>query len=198
MFRLEPRAMKMNAFVYSMIVVVLSGCAKPTADESLTKAQTSYEQARRDLDSLGHQADAMKLFAEPVEQFTRVTREHAGTPQAGEALFMIATICNNHTHEFGKAIDTYRQYVERFPQGDKAPISMFLMGYLYNNELHNLDSAAAVYRRFLTLFPSHELALSAQFELQTLGKSPEVLLPSDHPNTASAGTTKPASPRPKK
>jgi hypothetical protein len=54
---------------------------------------------------------------------------------------------------------------------------MFLIGYLYNNELHHLDSAAAAYRRFLEKYPNHEMALSAQFELDNLGKSPEELLP---------------------
>ena len=68
---------------------------------------------------------------------------------------------------------------------------MFLVGYLYNNELHNTDSAAAAYRRFLERFPQHEMATSAQYELQTLGKSPEELLPQDRetesPPPAAAG-----------
>ena len=66
---------------------------------------------------------------------------------------------------------------------------MFLIGYLYNNELHNLDSASAAYKRYLAKYPNDQYASSAQFELNTLGKPMEEILP---------GAPAPASPEPKK
>ena len=56
---------------------------------------------------------------------------------------------------------------------------MFLIGYVYHNELRMLDSAKVAYERFLSEYPNHEMAISAQFELNTLGKPPEELVPKD-------------------
>jgi len=46
-----------------------------------------------------------------------------------------------------------------------------------NNELHKLDSARVLYEAFLQQYPNHDLAVSARFELETLGKDPTQFLP---------------------
>ena len=53
---------------------------------------------------------------------------------------------------------------------------MFMVGYIFNNDLNMVDSARAAYTRFLERFPEAELATSAQYELDNLGKKPEDLL----------------------
>ena len=58
---------------------------------------------------------------------------------------------------------------------NSTPAALFLIGFVYNNHLHNLDSARIAYEQFLTQYPSHEMASSAKFELDNLGKSPEEL-----------------------
>jgi outer membrane protein assembly factor BamD (BamD/ComL family) len=188
--------MKRILYCAVALIVVLTGCSKPTAEESLKKAKAAYEHARIKADSLGGKADNARVYEESVELYSSVADSYPDAPEGGEALFMLATIRNNHTKEYAKAIESYRLYAQRFPQGERAPISLFLMGYLYNNELRQFDSAGAVYRRFLAQFPNHELALSAQFELQTLGKAPEDLLPPD-PVVAAVPAKEPA-PAPKK
>jgi outer membrane protein assembly factor BamD (BamD/ComL family) len=187
--------MKKTLCWVATFVIALSGCSKPNADEMLAKAKESYEHARATADTMGRQADNAKLFGEPMELFSELGAEYPGTPQGGEALFMLATIRNNHTREYLKAIEAYRQYVDTYPQGERSPMALFLMGYLYNNELLEFDSAAAVYRRFLERFPNHELALSAQFELQTLGKPPAELLPPEPAVAASSAKERPAGKR---
>jgi outer membrane protein assembly factor BamD (BamD/ComL family) len=89
-----------------------------------------------------------------------------------------------------EAIDAYGLYCREYPAGKQTPLAMFLIGYLYNNELHDIDSAASAYRRFLERYPDSEMATSARFELNTLGKSPEEALPIPPPE--------PAAKRPKK
>jgi len=190
--------MKRTMYCAVALSVALVGCAKPTAEESLNKAKQAYEHARATADSLGGKADNKQVFEVPIEQYSTLAESYPEAPEGGEALFMLATIRNNHTKEFAKAIESYRLYAARFPKGERTPISLFLMGYLYNNELHQFDSAAAVYHRFLEQFPSHELALSAQFELQTLGKAPEDLLPPEPALAASPAKDQPSTKRPAK
>ncbi len=92
-------------------------------------------------------------------------------------VFSIAAIEHNNLQNFQAAVDGYRLYMQRFPQGKKASVAMFLTAFLYNNELKNLDSAKVFYERFLSTYPKDEMAASAQFELNNLGKSPEDILP---------------------
>lgn len=173
-------------------VVILSwvGCSKPSASESLKMAQDAEELARRTLDSLQvlRFADSTRAPLQPAEHFkdvisryTRLVEEFPGSPEAEVALFRRAGIRNNYTKEPALAVQDYALYARRYPDNEKTPLVMFLVGYIYNNDLHQLDSAAAAYRRFLEKYPDNEMARSAEFELNTLGKSPEELLPPEPP-----------------
>jgi hypothetical protein len=64
---------------------------------------------------------------------------------------------------------------------------LFLSGFIYNNDLRQLDSAKIVYETFLKKYPDHELAASARFELETLGKDPSQTL---NPQTAAVDNNK--------
>jgi tetratricopeptide (TPR) repeat protein len=160
-----------------LLGALAAGCGKPPAEESFAKAEAAEVRAVRSVDTVKSSESARTLFHPVIGDFSKVIEDHPGHVLAEVALFRIATIRNNYTHEIPEALDAYRKYVELYPEGNQAPVSMFLIGYLYNNELHNLDSAAAAYRRFLAKYPDHEMALSAQFELNTLGKPPDDLLP---------------------
>ncbi len=157
--------------------LLMAGCSKPSAEESFKKAEEAETAAVSAMDTVRSPDAARLLFHPVINDFTKVIDDHPGHVLAEVALFHIATIRNNYTHEIPEALDAYRRYVELYPEGKQAPMSMFLIGYLYNNELHDIDSAAAAYHRFLARYPDHEMALSAQFELNTLGKPPEELLP---------------------
>jgi TolA-binding protein len=75
-----------------------------------------------------------------------------------------------------KAVNAYRVFYAQFPNSKEAPTALFLMGFIYNNELHNIDSARAAYKTFLEKYPGHDLAASAKFEMETLGKDPTTML----------------------
>lgn len=173
--------MKQYAGFMLLISLLVSGCSRPPAEESFALAEAAEGQAVKVADTVRSEDAARALFHPVIDAYAKVIEDHPGHVLAEVALFRIATIRNNSTREFTEALDAYRQYVERYPDGKQTPISMFLIGYLYNNELHNTDSAAAAYRRFLAKYPDNEMALSAQFELSTLGKSPEELLPKEPP-----------------
>jgi tetratricopeptide (TPR) repeat protein len=158
-------------------VILLWGCGRPTAEELFAKAQKEQKAAEAAADTT-RSVEAMRtLFSAPLATYTTIVDEYPKSDFVEPSLFMIGTIRNNNTHEYQLAVDAYKRYVELFPDGKQVQLAMFLIGYLYNNELHNLDSAGAAYRRFLDRYPDSEMAASARFELNTLGKSPDELLP---------------------
>lgn len=169
-----------------VLLFALAGCSKRSAPEALKMAQDTEEYTRRTLDSLQvlRFADTTRAPLMPAEHFkdviaryTEIVEDYPGSPEAEVALFRRASIRNNYTREPALAVMDYAQYARQYPDNEKTPLVMFLVGYIYNNELHQLDSAEAAYKRFLQKYPDNEMAASAQFELNTLGKSPDQLLP---------------------
>jgi len=158
------------------VTMIVAGCSKPSAEDRFAKAEAAQIAARAAADSLAGKVDPKTLFAPVVEQYSSVITEHPSSVLAERALFQRAAIRTNDTKEHELAVSDYRLYAERYPDGEKTPLALFLIGYIYNNELHNLDSAASAYKRFLEKYPTSEMAMSAQFELNTLGKSPEELI----------------------
>ena len=172
--------------VAASVLLSWAGCSRPPASEVLKTAQDAEEYTRRTLDSLQALAvvDSTRAALQPAMHFkdviagyTTLVDDYADAPEAEVALFRRAGIRNNYTKEHDLAVRDYALYARRYPDNEKTPLVMFLVGYIYNNELHQIDSAAAAYRRFLERFPDNEMAPSAQFELSTLGKSPDELLP---------------------
>jgi tetratricopeptide (TPR) repeat protein len=187
------RPVQVFAFLV-MVAVVAGGCNTPTADELLARAQTAHDKAQRAADSLGRKADARALFAPVAEAYERVAFEHPTSLPAEQALFKAAELHAGYLQDVPRAIEMYKRFVDNFPMSAKAPTALFMVGYLYNNQLGITDSAAAAYKKFLKLYPQNELATSAQFELETLGKRPEELLPAQPGQNAAAESPKNASP----
>lgn len=166
---------------------IFNGCSSPNADEMLAQAQVAHDQAQRAADSLGRSADAQALFAPVAAAYERVAFEHPSSLPAEQALFKAAELHAGYLQNVPRAIEMYKRFVDSFPMSAKAPTALFMVGYLYNNHLGMTDSAAVAYRQFLQQYPQNELATSAQFELETLGRKPEELLPvQPDPQAASA------------
>lgn len=169
----------MKSFLVVAVLVGLSlaGCSKKTAEQLFDNAAQAEQAALAKMDSVRNEDEAKAAYTPVVAAFEEVIKEHPDHPLAEAALFRLANIRNNHTQEYQLAVDTYKDYVRKYPDGQQTEVSMFLIGYLYNNSLRNIDSAGAAYRRFLAKYPESSYAVSAQFELNTLGKSPEELIP---------------------
>jgi outer membrane protein assembly factor BamD (BamD/ComL family) len=172
--------------VFALLSVILAGfvfagCSRMTPEELWAQAAQAEENARKTLDTARTALDKKVLFAPALESYGQLIDDYSNQPQAEEALIRRAAIRGNDTREIELAIQDYKLYAARYPEGKRAPLAMFLVGYMYNNELNNTDSAAAAYKRFLEKFPDNEMASSAQFELNTLGKAPEQLLPAEEP-----------------
>ena len=146
----------------SVILVFVSGCGKPPAEEYMKKAQ---------------EAEKGGLWSIALENYQKLINDHPGDALAETAVFNIAAIQHNNMQNFQAAVDGYKLYLEKYPDAKRAPTALFLTAFLYHNELKYLDSARVYYQLFLAKYPANEMATSAQFELENLGKSPDELLP---------------------
>jgi len=144
------------------LALLLAGCSRTSPEELFSKGQDAHK---------------LKDYPIAIAQYTLLIENHPDRPEAETSQFLLATVYNDGTHEYQKAVDAFKTYTHRYPDGKEGPTALFMVGYLYNNELRNLDSAAAAYQRFLEKYPDHEMATSAQFELANLGKSADELLP---------------------
>lgn len=118
-------------------------------------------------------------FQVAVDRYEEIANRFQKSAYAESALYRAGLIYNNDLHDLHRAIGTYRKFHELFPESRQAPTALFLSAFLLNNELHQTDSAKLVYETFLQKYPGHELAASAKFELETLGKDPGPLLKLD-------------------
>jgi outer membrane protein assembly factor BamD (BamD/ComL family) len=169
---------------FAAAAVIFSGCSKPSAEEYFDKGQKARELAQHQADTLKNQVLLPGLYQPSIDEFEKLVNAYPTSAQAETAMFIVASIRTNETHQPDLAVVAYKKYLQLFPAGKQAPLAGFMIGYLYNNELHELDSARVAYTRFLEKFPDHEMAASAKFELENLGKSPEELIPKEPPPTA--------------
>ncbi len=124
----------------------------------------------------GREAESRKNYQLAAERFEDIVDRFPSRPYAESSLVRLADIYTNGAKDVPKAVRAYRRYYLMFPESKQAPTMLFLSGFLYNNDLHQLDSARSVYEIFLSHYPHHELAASAKFELETLGKDPGAAL----------------------
>jgi len=125
-----------------------------------------------DLYNGGKAAEEQKDFQKAAELYEEAVAKYHTSVYAESSLIHLAFMYNNDVRDARKAINAYKRYYELFPSSKEAPTMLFLSGFIYNNELHQLDSARLVYDSFLQKYPNHELAASAKFELETLGRDP--------------------------
>ena len=127
----------------------------------------------------GRAAEDQKNFRLAVERYQELVNRFPGGANAESCQTRIAVIYNNELHDFENAVFAYKKAYSLFPSSKNAPTALFLAGFLLSNELHKLDSAKAVFETFLQKYPDHELASSAKFELETMGKDPSEFIQSD-------------------
>ena len=127
----------------------------------------------------GKAAEESGNFQLAIDRYEELVNRFQKSAYAESALYRAGMVYNNDLHDLHKAIGSYRRFYTLFPESKQAPTALFLSGFLLNNELHELDSAKLVYEMFLQKYPGHELAASAKFELETLGKDPGAPLKPD-------------------
>ena len=72
--------------------------------------------------------------------------------------------------QYQEAVQNFEKVLEYFPQGENAPKAMFMIGFIHANNTKNYDEARKYYTMFIEKYAQHELAASAEYELNTLGQ----------------------------
>ncbi len=105
---------------------------------------------------------------------------------APEFIFKAGQRCNV-TGEHQKAIELFKQVIEKYPKHKIAEEALFLQAYVYENSLQDYVHAKATYAKFIELYPNSELAEDAKLSMQNLGKTPEQIFEEfEKKNTESA------------
>jgi outer membrane protein assembly factor BamD (BamD/ComL family) len=137
---------------------------------------TSGEESSRGLYLLGLFFERTYDYQQAAEQFEHIVNQFPTNAVSQNSLIHLASIYENELKDTIKAIHTYKRFYLLFPESEQAPRMLFLTGFIYNNDLCIFDSAKVAYEAFLLKYPNHKLALSAKFELNSLGKNPADIL----------------------
>ena len=153
----------MKSILYAAFAVALvaAGCAKLTEDQLWQKVQETRVSGNTDSTILVCQT---------------LLRQYPDGNKASAALFMLGDVAQNVKHDYPAAVNYYHAFVTKYPDLNSTPVAMFVIGFIYNNNLQMLDSARTAYLAFLQRFPNHDLAASAKFELDNLGKAPDDII----------------------
>lgn len=168
------------SFLLLLALIVITSCSRKSEEDLLKDANVAIEQ---------------KNFEPGVQSLQQLIDEYPKGAHAERAQLLIANLYQNNIKDFEKAVAAYDRFFQLFPGSKDAPNALFLKAFILNNELQQYDRAKIAYQSFLEKYPDHDLAASARFEMENLGKSPDDLLKTEvaeGEKTPPAGAKKPA------
>lgn len=147
-----------------MIAMLVSACSRKSDAELFEE---------------GKMAEGQQNAPLAIERYEDIVTRMSNPALAESSQFRIAMIQANIEKDKRKAVEAYKKFYALFPESKQAPTMLFLQGFIYANDIKDLSEARGVYEAFLQKYPDHELARSARFELDNLGKDPNDILPSN-------------------
>ena len=153
----------------------LFGCTKLTEEELWQKVEQSRTGGN---------------FDSTIQVCQIIVQEYPNGQKASAALYLLGETYQNGKHDYHTAINYYQAFVKKYPDLNSTPVAMFIIGFIYNNNLQKIDSARIAYQEFVTKFPNHDLASSAKFELENLGKSPDEIVGTNKDVAVKVGKSK--------
>ena len=131
-----------------------------------------FDQVLVDPDEYGiNRGNALK-FVDGTEAFALTLPDHKETP---DYLYKAAEVARS-LRTMPKAMSLYDWILEKYPNHDKGPTTLFIKGFLLEQEFGQDDEARKIYEKFIIDYPDHEMASSAKFLLNNMGKSDEEIL----------------------
>ena len=111
-----------------------------------------------------------------VEKFCQFVKENPEAITAPDWLFKALDLSVNFL-EPKKTIEIGEEFVNEFPENDKAPMALFVLGSMvYDDQLHDLDKAREMYETILSKYPDSDFVPSVQAALKFLGLTPEEIV----------------------
>ena len=159
---------KVVILIFVSFVIVLTSCSTKNEKDLMKQAQDELKNNN---------------YSAAIEILEQITTDFPETQEAGEAYIEMAKLYQGRaivgvteTESYLKAVQYYTKVFEEYPDLEEAPGALFMCGFLQANELNDLTAAENSYKLFLEKYPDHELAPSAQSELDNLGLTPEEIL----------------------
>ncbi len=151
----------------TLFIFLLAGCGNLSDKDYLNKAEESIKQNNSNA---------------AVEAYEALIEEYPESNLAPGALWDLARIYQNRQiknltekESFIKAAKIYRELFDKYPDSNLAAKSLFMSGFLLANEpVEKYEEATETYKLFLENFPDHELAISAEAEIENMGIPPEI------------------------
>jgi TolA-binding protein len=148
---------KVAILIFVSLGIFLSSCSSENEKDLMKQAQEELKN---------------NDYSAAIVTLEKITNEFPETQEAGEAYIEMAKLYQGRA----VAVQYYTKAYEEYPELDEAPGALFMCGFLQANELKDLTAAESTYKLFLEKYPNHELAASAQSELDNLGLTPEEIL----------------------
>ncbi len=159
----------MKKYIFALaLVFIVNGCQSKKDTEYLSEAESLIKQQKIE--------DAVKTFEEMIAEYPesplapKAVLELAKIYQAG----MIKNMPKDESLQM--SLSYFKLINEKYPKSTEAPVALFMTGFIEANELQNFDAARKSYEQFMKLYPGHELAVSVEGELSTLGMTPDQIL----------------------
>jgi TolA-binding protein len=118
-----------------------------------------------------------------ITSYQNLLEEYPESELAPDAIVQQATLYHGNKvtnisrqESLRKAAELFASVSEQYPNSKQATQSLFMAGFIYANEIDDYDKAKEVYNTFLNKYPDHELAASAEEELNYMGLSAEEIL----------------------
>ncbi|MEY3443868.1 MAG: hypothetical protein RLZZ519_2149 [Bacteroidota bacterium] len=165
--------MHRQILLFSVIIAgcLIASCQKISSRQDLEKIQSLEKKAdgNRESASMG----AANLDTSLLASLGDWADRYPAAPETPEFLFRAGELFSNELQDFPKAIEVFQRDYQNYPDHKTAANALFFIGYLYNNSLHDIAKAEQYYKEFLAKYPAHNMAKHAQFELESLGMTPD-------------------------
>ncbi|MGE5431270.1 MAG: tetratricopeptide repeat protein [Syntrophomonadaceae bacterium] len=148
--------------------ILLTGCSKKSEQELFNAGQKNVQDGK---------------YTEAIDSYETLVKDYPESPRAPKVLFEIGKLYQgkavkniSETESIKKAVEFYNRIFKEYPKSAEAPSALFMTGFLQANELRDYNAATASLKQFLASYPNHEMASSAQAELDNMGLTPDEIL----------------------
>ena len=117
----------------------------------------------------------IKVARETILLYRYFAEKFPQDTMAAEYLFKAGDVSSG-VSSYTNALEFFSGITQKYPQSQKASYALFLQGYINENNMHDTAKAKQFYTEFVAKYPAHEMAQSAKFSLDNLGKTPEQII----------------------
>ena len=164
-----------NLLLICSLIGSLLSCTTGSQPSGIEELEATYQQMLTG--KQGINLDSLKVVADQLGQAYLVEVEKDSSSEgAAEYLFKAANLYESSFMNPAYSLKLYNRLLENFPSSSRVPETLFKTGFIYHNVLQDLPKARETFEAFLEQYPNHELAVSAQSEIDNLGISPDSIL----------------------